>query len=119
MTLLVALQARRLGEGLEAHRATVGLLLGVDSALMATKVTQTVEVKVAVGATVRSISLLNALMGFEKIKITESSQAFTTDMLGSWLFLWFLHLIMILSCTLVSFQCLQIRETLLTFSADR
>lgn len=99
----MSLQARRLGEGLEAQGAAVGLFLGVDGALMATKVTQTVEVKVAVRATVGSISQLNALMGFEKIKITEASQTFTTDMLRICCFLWFVDLIIILSHTMVSF----------------
>lgn len=118
MALLVAFQSRRLSERLEAHRAAIGLLLRVDRSLMATQIAHAVEIKLAMGATVRSFPLLDALVGFEKIQIAESSNAFATDILRS--FLWMLYIItlIITSWTLMRFQRLQIREALFAVSAD-
>lgn len=103
VALLMALQARGLGERLKALRAAVGPLLRVDGALVAAKVTQTVEVKVTAQAAVRSTFQLNTIVGFEKINITENSFAFATNVMGIRCFLRFLRCFVGFSRTLVSF----------------
>lgn len=77
VTLLVPLQARRLGEGLEAERAAVGPLLGVDGALVAPQVAWTVEVELAVGTPMRPVAKLDALVTLEKMELAERAQALT------------------------------------------
>lgn len=79
VALLVALQTGRLGEGLEAQRAAVRPLLGMNGAFVSPQVAQAVEIEATVRAAVRTIALLNAVMVFEEMKVAEGSQTFTAD----------------------------------------